>query len=106
MESQGHLICISLITKNFEHFFKCFSAIQDSSVVTSLFSTIPHFLIELFGFLVVSFLSSLYTLDISPLLDVVLVKFFPICRLSICPIDYVLCLTEDFQFHEVPFIDS
>jgi hypothetical protein len=37
------LICISLIIKSFEHFFKCFSAIQDSSVVNSLFSSIPHF---------------------------------------------------------------
>ena len=45
------LICISLITKDFEHFFKCFSAIRDSSVVNSLFSSIPHFLIGLFGFL-------------------------------------------------------
>jgi hypothetical protein len=26
------LICISLMTKDFEHFFKCFLAIQDSSV--------------------------------------------------------------------------
>ena len=27
------LICISLIIKDFEHFFRCFSVIQDSSVV-------------------------------------------------------------------------
>jgi hypothetical protein len=27
------LICISLITMDFEHFFKCFSDIQDSSVI-------------------------------------------------------------------------
>jgi hypothetical protein len=44
------LIFISLITKNFEHYFKCFSAIQDSSAVNSLFSSTPHFLIGLFGF--------------------------------------------------------
>ena len=101
------LICISLITKDFEHFFRCFSAIQDSSVVNFWFSSIPHFLIGLFGFLVINFLSSLYILDISPLSDVGLVKiFFPICRLPICLIDYVLCLTEAFQFHEVPFINS
>jgi hypothetical protein len=37
------LICISLITKNFEHFFRCFSDIQDSSVVKSRFSSTPHF---------------------------------------------------------------
>jgi len=57
------LICISLITKDFEHFFRCFSAIRDSSVVNSRFSAIPHFLIRLFGFLVVNFLSSFYILD-------------------------------------------
>jgi hypothetical protein len=39
------LICISLITEDFEHFFRCFSAIRDSSVVNSQFSSIPHFLI-------------------------------------------------------------
>jgi hypothetical protein len=44
------LICISLITKDFEHFFRWFSAIWDSSVVNSRFSSIPHFLIGLFGF--------------------------------------------------------
>ena len=29
---------------------------------------------------------------------------FPFCRLPFCLIDSVLCLTETFQFHEVPFI--
>jgi hypothetical protein len=43
-------ICIFLITEDFEHFLKCFSAIQDSSVVNFLLSTIPHFLIGLFDF--------------------------------------------------------
>jgi hypothetical protein len=57
------LICISLMTKNVEHFFKCFSDIQDYSVVNSLFSSVPHFLIGLFGFLEVSFLSSLYIFE-------------------------------------------
>jgi hypothetical protein len=31
VESQGLLICISLITKNFEHFIRCFWAISDST---------------------------------------------------------------------------
>ena len=44
------LVCISLITKEFEHLFRYFSAIRDSSVVYSWFSSIPHFLIGLFGF--------------------------------------------------------
>jgi hypothetical protein len=64
------LICISLMTKNLEHIFKFSSAIQDSSVVSSLFSSItPFALIGLFGILEVSFLSSLYILDISPMLN-------------------------------------
>jgi cyanate permease len=48
------LTCISLIIKDLGHFFRCFSTIQYSSFVNSLFSSIPHFLIGLFGFLVVS----------------------------------------------------
>jgi hypothetical protein len=101
------LICICLMTKEVDYFFRCFSVIRVSSVVNSWFSSIPHFLTGLFGFVVVGFLSSLYILDISPLLDVELVKtFFPICRFPIYCIDCVLCLTQSFQFHEVPFINS
>ena len=62
------------MTKDVEHFFKYFSAISDSSVENHLFSSIPHFLIGLFGSLVSNFLSSLDILDISPLSDLGLVK--------------------------------
>jgi hypothetical protein len=44
--------------------------------VKSQFSSVLHFLIGLFVFLVISFLSSLYILDITPLSDVGLVKIF------------------------------
>jgi hypothetical protein len=71
------LICISLITKDYEHFFRWFSTIRDSSVVKYLFSSIPHFLIELFGFLIFSLFSSLYILDISPPWVVGIVTIFP-----------------------------
>jgi hypothetical protein len=37
------LICISLMTKDVEHFFRCFSTIQVSSVENSLFSSVPYF---------------------------------------------------------------
>nr|BAE33613.1 unnamed protein product [Mus musculus] len=37
------LICISLMIKDVEHFFRCFSALQYSSVENSLFSSVPHF---------------------------------------------------------------
>jgi hypothetical protein len=62
------LICISLFTKDFEHFFQFFLTIPDSSVVNSLFSSIPHFFDwVVWFFLEVSFFSSLYILDISSL---------------------------------------
>ena len=63
------LNCISLMIKDIEHFFRCFSAIQHSSIENSLFSSELHFLIGLFDFLESTFLSSLYILDISPLSD-------------------------------------
>jgi hypothetical protein len=37
------LICISLMIKGVEHFFKCFSVLWYSSVENSLFSSVPHF---------------------------------------------------------------
>ena len=37
------LICISLMIKDIEHFFRCFSAIRYSSVEKSLFSSAPYF---------------------------------------------------------------
>ena len=60
--------------KDVEHFSRCFSAIRYSSGENSLFSSEPHFLIELFDFLESTFLNSLYILDISPLSDLGLVK--------------------------------
>ena len=77
VKSQGCLICVSLMTKDVEHFFRCFSVIWYSSGENSLFSSVPHFLIGLFVSLESNFLSSLYILDISPLSDVGLVKICP-----------------------------
>ena len=37
------LICIFLMIKDLEHFFRCFSAIRYSSLEISLFSSVPHF---------------------------------------------------------------
>jgi hypothetical protein len=62
--------------KDVRHFFRCFSAVQVSSLENSLFSSVPHFLIGLFGSLGSNFLSSLYILDINPSSDIGLVKIF------------------------------
>ena len=40
------LICISLMGKDVEHFLKCLSVILDSSVESSLFRSVPHFLLD------------------------------------------------------------
>ena len=62
-----------MMTKDVEHFFRCFSAIRYSSGENSLFSSEHHFLMGLFDFLE-STLSSLYILDISPLSYIGLVR--------------------------------
>ena len=64
------LICISLMTEDVEYFLKCLSVMLDSSVESSLFRPVPHFLIVLFVLLMTNFLSSLYILEISPLSNV------------------------------------
>jgi hypothetical protein len=64
------------MTKDFEHFFRCFSAIRYSSVENSLFSSVPHLLIGLFDSLEFNFLNSMSILDFSPLWDVGLVMLF------------------------------
>jgi hypothetical protein len=70
------LMCISLMIKDIEHFFRSFSVIQYSSVENSLFSSVPHFKIGLFVSLESTFLSFLYILDVSPLSDIGLEKTF------------------------------
>jgi hypothetical protein len=45
------LICISLMIKDVEHFFRYFTAIQYSSGENSLFNSEPQFLMVLFDFL-------------------------------------------------------
>ena len=69
--------------------------------------TLYPILIGLFGSLQTNFLSSSCIFDIIPLSDAGLVKnIFPICRFLFCPIYCILCITEAFQFYEIPFVYS
>jgi len=61
------LICISLIIRDVEHFFMCLLAICISSLENSLFKAFTHLSIGWLAFLLLSYISCLYILEIKPL---------------------------------------
>ena len=101
---EGHLIvvlvCISLIAVILS-FFSC--DLCDCALEKYLFRPFPQFLIGLFGFLPLNCVSSLYILDINPLLDTQFEIFFPIPFFVFFHIaDGFFCLlTKAFQFDMV-----
>jgi hypothetical protein len=77
MESHSNLICISLRGNDVEHL-----SVSQAFVVPLLripyLDPCPIFKIVVFALFMSRFLSSLYVLDISPLLDMDLVKIFSV----------------------------